>query len=396
MTNPIHLRPVNTDFHQPDFGNTGFSNTGYSDKEIFGDVLAGDVAIRNYLEPIKKFLAESGATELFINRPCEVMMEVKGETVVMKVPALDFAALESLGQAVAVYAQQPKFGPENPILSATLPDGERIQIVVPPAVEPGAISVTIRIPGSSILSLDDYVERGAFSEYVWPHRKDASEHLDELLPDDRILVEHLLNRDLKSFIMKAVEFKKNSAVVGDTGSGKTTLMKAICQHIPLDERLVTIEDVRELTLPHRNIVHLLYSKGGHSVAKVTSSELIGSCMRMTPSRVLPAELRGSEAWDFLKLLTTGHAGAWTSLHAESCTLAFERFMFMAKENDQAGSLSRDELKQLVRLTLDIVVHITAHRVYGNDGRVTSVKRYVDEIYFDPWTKNIARFGDKKI
>ena len=83
----------------------------------------------------------------------------------------------------------------------------------------------------------------------------------------------------------------------------------MCQFIPGAERLVTIEDVRELMLPHHpNRVHLLYTKGRADQMTVTPAELIASCMRMAPSRVLLAELRGSEAWDFLKLLTTGHAG----------------------------------------------------------------------------------------
>jgi type IV secretion system protein VirB11 len=90
-------------------------------------------------------------------------------------------------------------------------------------------------------------------------------------------------------------------VVGDTGSGKTTLMKALCQIIPGAERLITIEDVRELFLPmHGNVVHLLYSAGKQGVADISAQDLIRSCMRMKPDRVLLAELRGAEAFDFLK------------------------------------------------------------------------------------------------
>ena len=204
-----------------------------------------------------------------------------------------------------------------------------------------------------------------------------------------------MNHQLQDFLIAAVKAKKNIAVVGDTGSGKTTLMKSMCQFIPGAERLVTIEDVRELMLPgHPNRVHLLYTKGRADQTTVTPAELIASCMRMAPSRVLLAELRGSEAWDFLKLLTTGHAGSITSWHAESCALSFERFMFMAKENPEAASLTRSELKHLALLTLDIVIHVTRALV-AVDG-VVKVERYVDEVFFDPWAKNHARFGPNEV
>ncbi len=366
------------------------------DADAFGDVLAGDIAIRNYLEPIKKHLRNAGANEVWINRPGELLMEVAGEAVVVKEPLLSYAALDALAQAVAVYAQQT-IDARNPLLSATLLDGERIQIVMPPAVEPGLISITIRVHGDSILSLESYEEHGAFNRYVWGEPEGIKERLPDLSAVDRGLVAALMESRLKDFIISAVKNRKTIAVVGDTGSGKTTLMKSMCQHIPHYERLITIEDVRELLLPsHHNRVHLLYSKGGQSVARIDPKDLIGTTMRMTPSRVLLAELRSGEAWDFLKLLTTGHSGSITSFHAESCALAFERFMFMAKENQEASGLSRDELKHLVRLTVDIVIHVTRHVVYDDDGNVLRVERFVDEVYFDPLEKLTARFGTKHV
>jgi len=369
-----------------------------TEDDAFGDILAGDVAIRNYLTPIKRHLDAMGATEVWINRPGELVVQVGGKNVKIEEPALNYSALEALATAVAVYAKQEGFGPKSPLLSATLPDGERIQIAAPPAVESGIYSITIRIPGEGIIPLADYQMRGAFDKFAWGCPKDFDERRLVLPAEDRAMADALHARNLMQFLVLAVEHKKTIAVVGDTGSGKTTLMKSLCQIIPPDERLITIEDVRELFLPkHDNRVHLLYSKGGQSVAKVTPSDLIASCMRMTPSRVLLAELRGLEAWDFLKLLTTGHAGSITSYHAESCELAYERFMFMAKENEQAASLSRAELKHLVRLTVDIVLHVTRKVVKDADGNAVGVERYVDEVAFDPWAKMDAEFGgDRRV
>lgn len=367
-----------------------------TEEEAFGDVLAGDVAIRNYLNPIKAHLESMGATEVWINRPGELVVQVGGRNVHIDEPSLTYEALDALATAVAVYAKQEGFGPASPLLSATLPDGERIQIAAPPAVEPGLYSITIRIPGEGIIPLADYQTRGAFDKYEWGCPRDYAERRMSLPGDDRALADALHARNLMQFLILAIDMKKTIAVVGDTGSGKTTLMKSLCQLIPRDERLITIEDVRELFLPlHDNRVHLLYSKGGQSVAKVSPSDLIASCMRMTPSRVLLAELRGLEAWDFLKLLTTGHAGSITSYHAESCELAYERFMFMAKENEQAASLSRDELKHLVQLTVDVVIHVTRKVSKDSDGNVTGVERYVDEVAFDPWAKMEAEFGSDR-
>lgn len=391
MNAPIDLRPKQA--------------VGYSDQEVFGVALASDIAVRNYLAPLKRHFAGTGATELWINKPGELILEVQGTVRYIQEPELTFEALEAFAQAVAIASpQQQHVGHERPLLSATLPDGERIQIVLPPAVEPGLVSMSIRIPNDKIIPLDVYEANGAFSKYTWPRPKGLKASDDEsgkqallarLAADDATLAGMLMDHQLQAFLIAAVKAKKNIAVVGDTGSGKTTLMKSMCQFIPTEERLVTIEDVRELLLPnHPNCVHLLYTKGRADAVTVTPSELIATCMRMMPSRALLAELRGGEAWDFLKLLTTGHSGSITSWHAESCALSFERFMFMAKENHEAASLSRTELKHLALLTLDIVIHVT-RTVVVVDG-VVKVERFVDEVFFDPWAKNSARFGQNEV
>lgn len=368
-----------------------------SDRAVYGEALVSDIAVRNYLAPLQKHFKGTGATEMWLNKPGELILEVGGEIRFIDEPLMTFEALEAFAQAVAIASpQQQHVGHQQPVLSATLPDGERIQIVMPPAVAPGLLSMSIRIPNPTIISLDEYEASGFFKQYAWARPKElGTAILEKLSADDKALAETLLEDRLKDFLIEAVKRRKNIAVVGDTGSGKTTLMKSMCQFIPTSERLVTIEDVRELMLPdHPNCVHLLYSKGRVGVAPITPAELIACCMRMAPSRVLLAELRGSEAWDFLKLLTTGHSGSITSWHAESCALAFERFMFMAKENAEAASLARNELKHLALLTVDVVIHVK--RVLVTVDGVVVVKRFVDEVFFDPWSKNSARFGNHEV
>lgn len=349
--------------------------------------------VRELMRPLREYLIEDGVTEIVINRPGEVFLENGPEWRRIAAPHLTLARCLQLANAIATYTEQ-SIGAQKPILSAMLPDGERVQIVVPPACEADTVSMSIRRPSSTIRTLKEYEESGAFNRYVWAKSPRLVERRGELDDADRLLVEYLDSNQLAQFLSLAVRERKNIAFVGNTGSGKTTLMKTVCQEIPTEERLITIEDVRELFLPkHPNRVHLLYSKGGQGVAKVTPSDLIASNMRMKPDRVLLAELRGGEAFDFLKLLTTGHSGSITSYHAESCALAMERYVFMAKEHDQAATYDADALKRLVALTIDVIVHVVAQTVGVAEGNPMMKDRFVAEVHFDPIGKWHARFGD---
>lgn len=349
-----------------------------------GNTLRMDAAVSQMMEPIDSILENfPGATEFAMVRPGEAFIEQNGAWHRLELPQFSMKRCLEFANVVAIYANQD-ISERAPLLSATLPAGQRIQFVVPPAVERGLISMCIRIPGASVRSLESYVQDGIFGRYVWdkpidtdPHRPSTLSKLDQRL-------EHLLTqRDLMGFLITAVRGKKNIAVVGDTGSGKTTLMKAVCQYIAEHERIITIEDVRELFLPkHPNASHLLYSKGSQGVAKISPADLIGACMRLKPDRVLLAELRGSEAFDFLKLMTAGHSGSITSFHAESCELAPQRYVFMSKEHADAAMFTDEALKRLVNMTIDIIVHITAERLEDDDGQVIGVDRYVTQVSFN--------------
>lgn len=358
------------------------------------NTLSNDSMVKQLLQPLEQFLNIKGITEIAINAPNELWTETNQGWQLHKID-LNMRQIQALANVIATYTNQ-KIGEENPILSAQLPNGERIQIVLPPAIEQNTVSMTIRIPDESNRSFEDYQAQGFFDKFRFGKNKDFSRYISVLRLDDVKLVKFLEKKDLTSFFKFAVQCKKNIAVVGDTGSGKTTFMKAICQYVPLDERIVTIEDVRELFIPHGNKVHLLYSKGGQGKAKVTPSDLIASNMRMKPDRVLLAELRGGEAFDFLKLLTTGHSGSITSYHAESCSLAYDRYVFMCKEHEQANIYESETLKELVALTIDIIIHVDVQKVYDDEGNLIRKDRFISEIKFDPIAKLKAQFGDAEI
>lgn len=351
-----------------------------------------DTSVNALMQPLFRWLRQDDVTEVAVNRPGEVFIERGPIWEHHKAPELNMSRLMSAARAIATFCED-EIGPMKPILSAMLPNGERVQVVVPPAVGQGEISLTIRRPSHTIKSLDAYRVDGAFDRFAWATSERFDARRKDLDRGDQALVTALESRDLAGFLSLAVRAKKNIAVVGDTGSGKTTLMKSVCQIIPPQERLVTIEDVRELILPnHHNRVHLLYQKGSRSAVAITPADLISSCMRMKPDRVLLAELRGAEAFDFLKLLTTGHSGSITSYHAESCALAAERYVFMAKEHQQAAIYDADALKRLVTLTIDVIVHVVAKNIYDEDGRPIRKERYVEEVHYDPIAKLETRFG----
>ena len=356
------------------------------------EALPLEASVLELLRPLAAFLAIAGVTEIAINRPGEVFVEAGPQWRRHAAPQLTLERCHSLATAIATYAGQ-RVDAQFPLLYARLPGLQRIQIAVPPAVEEDTIAITIRVPDAVIRSLADYQAQGFFRRYLWARPPEPEARRPGLDTLQRALMAQLEQGQLAEFLQAAVRHKLNIVFVGDTGCGKTSLMKAVCQHIPADERLVTIEDVRELFLPqHANRVHMLYTRPGQGTGSVTPSELIACNLRMKPDRVLLAELRGAEAFDFLKLLTTGHSGSLSSFHAESCALAIERYVLMCKEHAQAGIYDAAALRRLVALTIDVIVHIKVERIYGADGTPLRKERYVSEVSYDPAAKLAARFG----
>ena len=169
----------------------------------------------------------------------------------------------------------------------------------------------------------------------------------------------------------------------------------LCQFIPQHESIITIEDARELFLPkHEYVVHLTYSKGGQGQAKVTPSDLIHSTMRMNPDRVLLAELRGAESYDYLKLLLSGHGGSITSWHAGSPTEAIARFVFMAKEHPESIAYQDVAINRLLFSAVDVIAHLEERPIFDDDHVENEVQIGTEykmtAIYYNPFQKlNLA-------
>ena len=317
-------------------------------------------ALETYLLPFKEIFAEDGVNELMINKPGEVWVEKKGDLRVEEVPEIDIDHLLGLGRLVAQSTDQ-KISEEFPLLSATLPNGYRIQVVFPPAVEPNMAVFAIRTGSTMHLTLDKYAEMGAFDD------TSTEEIVDE---NDAILANYIKKGKIKEFIRHAVQCKKNIIISGGTSTGKTTFTNAALGEIPQDERLITVEDAREVLLPqHPNRVHLLASKGGQGRAKVTTQDLIEACLRLRPDRIIVGELRGAEAFSFLRAINTGHPGSISTLHADAPSMALEQLKLMVM---QAGlGMPPEEITKYILNVVDIVVQLKR-----GGGR-----RYVSEIYF---------------
>lgn len=326
-------------------------------------------ALEHKLAPIRKHL-EGDITELCINRPGEFWTESSRGWECHRDDDLKYADLAYLATLCAAATKQ-KISAEQPLLSAALHTGERVQLVIPPATSSGCVSVTIRKPSAARFTMDQYQQSGFF-DHVAVGRQGLLEHEAELQAK-------LREGRLRDFFELAVRSKQTIVVSGATGSGKTTFMKALVDLIPSDERLITIEDTPELTLTQPNHVRLFYAKGGQSVSKVTAGGLVESAMRMKPDRILPAEVRDEAAFYFVEAANTGHPGSITSVHANSERLAFGRLKTLARKAEEAANMSDEALRDLLLSTVDIVVQV---------GKAGSM-RAITGIYYEPNRKHAA-------
>ncbi|OCS42573.1 P-type DNA transfer ATPase VirB11 [Campylobacter fetus subsp. venerealis cfvi02/298] len=232
----------------------------------------------------------------------------------------------SFGSSAASYKVGSVLDAREPILSAVLPTGERLQIVIPPATAEKSVSITIRKPSKVRYTLQNYIDYGA---------------LDEETAD---------------IFANAVKDGKNMVICGETGSGKTTFMKTLIDFIPLDDRIITIEDVPEIRFyEHSNVVSMFYPSEAKMGDPITSATLLKSCLRMKPDRILLAEVRGAETYDFLNVISSGHNGSMTSCHAGSVESCYNRLVMMSMQNDMARVIGKDMILDIVKNVIDLVV-----------------------------------------
>ncbi len=282
------------------------------------------------LGPLERLLADEAVTEIMVNGTEWVFVERGGR--LERVP-VRFSSEEALRGVIEriVAPLGRRVDEASPMVDARLPDGSRVNVVLPPLAL-GGPAVTIRRFGRRRLRTGDLIAAGS------------------------------LNQAMVDFLRLCIQCRRNIVVSGGTGSGKTTLLNALSELISPRERIVTIEDAAELALEHPNRVALeARPRNIEGRGEVTIRDLVRNALRMRPDRIIVGECRGGEALDMLQAMNTGHDGSLTTIHANSPRDALSRLEVMAL---MAGL---DMPLQAVREQIASAVHIVVQQQRFADG-----------------------------
>lgn len=298
----------------------------------------------SFLAPLAPWLSREDVTDIYVNRPGEIWVEALGGSIERhEDPALNDQLLGRMARQIAAHGAQG-ISRAQPLLAATLPDGSRVQVVGPPATRGGHV-LAIRRHVASDLSLADWAGEDAFAELEAGETQLATTRAWRSVGE----------AEAQTWLSQAVKDRRNIIVSGGTSTGKTTFLNGLLAEIPREERLLLIEDTEELRLVHDNSVGLIAARGQLSEAEVGAEDLLIAALRMRPDRIILGELRGSEAFTFLRAVNTGHPGSMTTIHADTPQRAIEQLALLVL---QAGSkLSRDDVRHYVQESIDVFVQL---------------------------------------
>ena len=324
---------------------------------------------------IQSILDREDITEVAVNQGNRIFFEGKNGWEYVEAPECNYHNLKALANALSVFSGlKLPFGDQNPIISVVLPDGERGQILTHPATESGTIPITLRKPSKTRFTVDDYQNSGRFSKI-----QIAEAYQKGTIP--------LYMQDMKKcqkegnyaeFFRIAAAHNMNTIAVGGTGSGKTTFAKAYADLVPFDHRIITIEDVHELSLPyHWNHLHLFFDTEYQKSGGISPKELIKSAMRMKPDHIFLTELRGDETWNYFEALNTGHNGSITSTHANDCRATIPRLTGLVMQSEIGKVLGEQYIQKTLSSALDVICYFK--------------HTYMTEILFEPEKKLEAMY-----
>lgn len=288
------------------------------DASVFED------AIKAFLAPIQHLLDDEKVTEVMINGPHEIWVEMGGK--IHKTDA-QFSDEDALRAAINNIAQSVgrSINDEKPRLDARLPNGYRIHAVIPPMARAGT-TIAIRKFSKFQMTFKDYVKLGSMTV------------------------------DVAQFLDLSMRLGKNVLVSGGTGSGKTTLLGVLCDRIPKGQRIIVIEDSSELSIEYEHVVFFETRMADEQgTGEVTIEDLIKSSLRLRPDRIIVGEVRGAEALDLIQAMSTGHRGCLGTVHANTPFEALVRLQALAQGGD--AGISEKALNQQIGSALDLVVQI---------------------------------------
>lgn len=290
--------------------------------------------------PLEILLKEEGVADIMINGPKNVFLEKGGRIVKSPVTFRDNDHLMQILDRIVSKVGR-RIDETSPMCDARLPDGSRVNAIIPPLALDGP-SLTIRRFGSNPLTLEDLLKFGAFTP------------------------------EMVMFLEGAMKARLNIIVSGGTGSGKTTLLNTLSSFIQNDHRMITIEDAAELQLQQDHVLRLetrppnIEGKG-----MVTATDLVKNALRMRPDRIIIGECRGAETLDMLQAMNTGHEGSLTTVHANNPRDAIARIETMI--NMSGVELPLKAIRQQIGSAVDLIIQ--ASRLQGGPRKVT----YITEI-----------------
>ena len=311
--------------------------------------------------PLNELLQDDNVTEIMVNSPSDVYIEIDGN--IEKDESISFVndehiirtinrLIEPVGKTIDV---------NNPMVDARLEDGSRINAVIPPLSKNPVI--TIRKFKKNIVTMDDLVANGTLTPYM------------------------------AEFLEVAVKAKLNILVAGPSGSGKTTLLNILGNYIDEKERIITIEDVMELNLKQKHVVSLETKNANYDgVREVTVRDLVRNSLRMRPDRIIIGEVRGSEAFDLLQAMNSGHDGSLTTLHANSSKDALSRLETMILMDGL--KIPMGALREYVGNAIDLIVYIT--RMKDGKRKIVDISEVVDNNDSENALRNIFEFKSSHI
>jgi len=287
--------------------------------------------------PLERLLADDSVTEIMVNGPFDIWVERQGRLYQTTVRFNDDSHLRRIINKMVAQVGR-RIDESSPMVDARLPDGSRVNAVIPPLSLSGPI-VTIRKFANKRLDLQEMIRLQTLAETT------------------------------VDFLQRCIAAQLNVLISGGTGSGKTTLLNALSAAIPDSERIVTIEDAAELQLKQAHVLRLEgRPKNIEGQGEVTIRDLVRNALRMRPDRIIVGEVRGAEALDMLQAMNTGHDGSITTVHANAPRDALARVETMVL---MAGyDLPLRAIRQQIASALDLIVHL--ERLEDGSRRVTAV------------------------
>ena len=297
-------------------------NLDYLQRNYIFNLIQNEI---NGYGPITELLNDDRVTEIMVNAPDQIYVEVDGRVVLDE--SVSFINEKHIIRTIQRIVQPlgRTIDAANPMVDARLRDGSRLNAIIPPLSLKGPV-LTIRKFAKDLESIDDLLLKGA------------------------------LTNDMAIFLECCVKAKLNILISGGTGTGKTTLLNILSGFIGEDERIITIEDAAELRLKQNHVISLETRASNYEgEGEVTIRDLVRNSLRMRPDRVIVGEVRGKEAFDMMQAMNTGHEGSITTLHANGPIDAMNRMETMIMMNEMSIPVSA--IRGYIENAIDIIVQI---------------------------------------